>query len=200
MNIAAAIEELCPHGMKFAQALDEAADRYSITSTLRAAHWLGQLAHESGGFARVVENLNYSADGLMRTWPSRFPTKAIADAYARQPEKIANKVYADRIGNGPEASGDGWRFRGRGLIQLTGKTNYHEASLAIYEDNRLLDRPELVEMPEAAALTAGWFWHRKGLNALADKNDTLAITKKVNGGTHGLADRELWVQKFKEAL
>ncbi len=200
MNIAAAIEELCPRGARFAQGMEEAATRYQITTVLRAANWLGQCTHESGQMTQLRENLNYSADGLMRTWPSRFPTKSLAEQYARQPEKIANKVYANRMGNGGEESGDGHKFLGRGLIQLTGRMNYHEASLAIYEDERLVNRPELVEMPEAAALTAGWYWMRKGLNLLADRNDLEGITRKINGGLIGLEDRRLWVERFKAAL
>lgn len=200
MNIAAAMEELCPKGLRFAQGLEEAAARFEINTLLRAAHWMGQLSHESGGFEHVRENLNYSAEGLMRTWPSRFPTRSIADQYARRPEKIANKVYADRLGNGNESSGDGWRFCGRGLIQLTGRENYAKASRAIFLDDRLIYHPEDAESPEDAPLIAGWFWQSRGLNALADQNDTLAITKKINGGTIGLADRELWVQRFLKAL
>lgn len=200
MNIPAALEEVVPRAMHYAQPLDEAADRYAITTTLRAAHWLGQLCHESGEFRDLRENLNYSADGLMRTWPSRFPDRSIADAYARKPEKIANFVYANRMGNGDEASGDGWAFRGGGMIQLTGRDNYYLASLTIYEDDRLIRRPELIEYPEAAAFTAGWYWHKNRLNLLADKDDLVGITKKINGGLIGLKDRGEWVRRFKAAL
>lgn len=200
MNISAALEELCPKGMRFAQGLQEAAVRYEINTLLRGAHWMGQQAHESGGFEQVRENLNYSAEGLMRTWPTRFLTRALADLYARKPEKIANKVYADRLGNGNENSGDGWRFVGRGLIQLTGRENYAKASRAIYNDDRLIYHPEDAESADDAPLIAGWFWQTRGLNALADRNDTLEITKKINGGVIGLADRELWVEKFLKAL
>lgn len=201
MNIPAALEEVCPrHGLKYARELDEAATRYAITTPLRAAHWLGQLAHESGEFKDTRENLNYSAEGLMRTWPTRFPTKAIADQYARDPLKIANFVYAGRMGNGPATSGDGARFIGRGFIQITGRENYQEASRTIYEDDRLIYHPELAEQAEAAALTAGWFWMRRGLNALADSDDIVAITKKINGGILGLEHRKYWVERFKAAL
>lgn len=200
MNIAEAIDEVCPDGARFSQHLEEAAARFSIDTVLRASHFLGQLAHESGEFRQVRENLNYSAEGLMRTWPSRFPTKEIAARYARDPLRIANYVYSSRLGNGNEFSGDGARFIGRGLIQLTGKENYATASRALFNDDRLIYHPELLEEPEAAALSAGWFWMRRGLNALADADDLEAITKKINGGTIGLKERGYWVERFKEAL
>jgi putative chitinase len=200
MNIAAAIEELCPAGLKYVQYLEEAAARFNINTRLRAAHWLGQIAHESGEFRQVRENLNYSAEGLMRTWPARFPTKVLADRFAHDPLKIANVVYANRLGNGPETSGDGSRFIGRGLIQITGRANYAEASRAIHGDDRYIYHPEIVEQPEDAALTAGWFWDRNDLNDLADRNDTVGVTKRVNGGTNGLAARELFTERFLGAL
>lgn len=195
-----ALTAVCPAGEKYGPHLSVAADRFLITTKLRQAHWLGQLAHESGGFRFVRENLNYNAEGLMRVWPSRFQTIENARRYERDPIRTANFVYSDRMGNGNPGSGDGSRFLGRGLIQLTGRANYADASNALFDDDRLVYHPEDVETPEIAALTAGWFWLRRGLNTLADLDDILAITKKINGGTHGLDERWKWVEKFKAAL
>ena len=132
----------------------------------RVAAFLAQIAHESQELNRLVENLNYSAAALMSTWPKRFPTLADAEPYARQPERIANRAYANRLGNGAEQSGDGWRYRGRGIIQVTGRGNYHEigAALALPLDVQ----PELLEQPANAALSASWFWKSHLLNPLAD--------------------------------
>jgi putative chitinase len=154
----------------------------------RIAGFLAQLAHESGGFNFVKENLNYSADGLRKTFAKYFPTDELAKAYARQPEKIANRVYANRMKNGDEASGDGFRFRGRGLIQLTGRDNYTRfaASLGISIDETI----EYLETPSGAVASAGWFWDNNGLNQFCDKDDFITLTKRINGGTIGLADRK----------
>lgn len=176
--------------------LERVAGRYAITTRLRVCHWLAQLAHESAGFTRTVENLNYSADALLRTWPSRFDAESAARA-ARQPERIANTVYADRLGNGPRESGDGWAFRGRGFIQLTGRLNYVAASLAIYSDDRLVKRPELAASPAGAADVAGWYWSDRRINRWADHDDIEAVTKAVNGGVIGLADRK---ERLRKAL
>ena len=162
------------------------------------AAFIGQCSHESGGFRTLNENLNYSAQGLRNTWPSRFPDDATANAYARQPEKIANKVYGGRMGNGPEASGDGWRYHGRGLIQLTGKANYQAAGAALGVD--LVANPDLAATPKYAALTAGWYWDTHKLNALADKQDNTAITKAINGSTLGLIDRQRRISDLLEKL
>jgi putative chitinase len=160
---------------------------YEINTPHRIAGFLSQIAHESMGMTRLVENLNYSAEGLMRTWPSRFKTLAFAQQYHRQPEKIANLVYANRMGNGDEASGDGWRYRGRGLKQLTGKTNYAAFAEAIGED--YVAEPDLLLEPVNAALSAGWFWATNGLNHLADEGDIEKMTRRINGGLIGLEDR-----------
>jgi len=173
-------------------------DRFDINTPERQAAFLGQCGHESGGFKTLQENLNYSAEGLQKTWPKRFPALADAEPYARQPEKIANKVYAGRNGNGDEASGDGWRYRGRGCIQLTGKANYSAAGDALDVD--LLADPDIVATSQYAALTAGWFWSIHDLNPLADARDDLAITKKINGGTNGLDDRIARTQKALDVL
>jgi putative chitinase len=162
--------------------------KYDINTPQRQAMFLSQLAHESGNFRHVVENLNYSAAGLQKVFKKYFPTEAEAQAYARQPEKIANRVYANRMGNGDEASGEGWKYRGRGLIQLTGKNNY--ASFSLSADNNALLEPDLVAEPELAAVSAGWFWNTNRLNQLADTGDVRAVTRRINGGFNGLADRE----------
>jgi putative chitinase len=152
--------------------------------------------HESGGFKFLRENLNYSAKALMNTWPSRFPDADIAEQYARQPEKIANKVYSGRMGNTED--GDGAKYIGRGLIQLTGKDNYKAFGEAIGED--LVANPQLVEEPRYAALSAGWFWNKRGLNALADAMDIETLTKRINGGSIGIDDRKAKISMVLNAI
>lgn len=174
---------------KWVNALNETCERFAIDTSFRIAGFLSNVAHESGGFKFVRENLNYSAASLMRVWPSRFPTVEIAQRYAMQPEKIANRAYADRMGNGNEASGDGAKFLGRGLIQLTGKNNYVAYSLAC--DNEALQKPEIVEQPKYAAESAGWFWDVNRLNALADAQDIGGMRKRINGGYNGLDDAQM---------
>lgn len=162
--------------------------KYDITTPERQAMFLAQLAHESGSFQYVVENLNYSAEALQRVFKKYFLTDDLALMYSGQPEKIANRVYANRMGNGDEASGDGWKYRGRGLIQLTGKNNY--ASFSLQANNNALLEPALVAEPELAAISAGWFWATNRLNQIADTGDVKAVTRRVNGAFNGLADRE----------
>jgi len=172
------------------------AQKFQIDSALRLAHFLAQCGHESGGFRLTKENLNYSAKGLMGIFKKYFPTEALANQYARQPEKIANKVYGGRMGNGPESSGDGAKFCGRGYIQLTGKDNYTAFGKSIGEDMTV--NPEKVAT-DYALLSAAWFFSKNGLHKMADEGATDAvvtkITKRVNGGTIGLADR---IKHFKE--
>lgn len=167
-------------------ALNAAMDRFEINTVARQSAFLAQCAHESGGFTAVVENLNYGQKGLMATWPKRFDADTAA-AYARQPEKIANRVYANRMGNGDEASGDGWRYRGRGLIQCTGRDVYTRCGAAL--GLPLVDQPELLEQPGPAALSAAWYWSVNGLNALADAGNFELITRRINGGLLGEDDR-----------
>ena len=168
-------------------AINETCDRFDISTPERQACFLGQCAHESGGFSALQENLNYKQEGLCKVWPKRFPSIEDAEPYHKQPQKIANKVYASRMGNGDEASGEGWKYRGRGLIQLTGHDNYKACGEALGVD--LLENPDLVATPQYAALSAGWFWDKNHLNTYADKNDMQGLTKKINGGTHGIEDR-----------
>lgn len=170
--------------------------KFEINTPLRLAHFLAQTGHESGGFKAVTENLNYSAKGLMATFKKYFPTEALANAYARQPEKIANRVYSGRMGNGLEASGEGFKFRGRGYIQLTGKENYTAFDKTVEED--ILTTPDLVAT-KYPLLSAAWFFYKNGLNKIADEGATDAVvtkvTKRVNGGTIGLPDR---IKHFNE--
>jgi putative chitinase len=151
------------------------------------AAFLAQVAHESGGFNFVRENLNYSAAALNKVFKKYFPTLASAQPYARKPEKIANKVYANRMKNGPESSGDGWKFRGRGLIQLTGRDNYTKFAASI--DKSIDEAIAYLETPEGAVASAGWFWDVNKLNVYCDENDFVGLTRRINGGTNGLADR-----------
>jgi putative chitinase len=170
-------------------------DTFQINTPLRLAHFLAQCSHESANFTAVRENLNYSADGLRKIFGKYFPTDALAQAYARQPEKIANKVYSSRMGNGDEASGEGFKFRGRGFIQLTGKENYKAFDAVVPED--ILSNPDLVAT-NYPLTSAAFFFKKNNLWALCDKGatdaDVTAVTKRVNGGTHGLPDR---IAKFK---
>ena len=172
---------------RFATPLAEACAEWLIDTPLRQAAILAQIAHESGQLRTLVENLNYSADALLRVFPRHFDATQVA-AYARQPERIAARAYANRMGNGDEARGDGWRYRGRGLIQVTGKANYAACGTALGLD--LIAQPELLEQPGPAARSAGWFWHRNGLNRPADARDIETITRRINGGLTALEDRK----------
>ena len=169
---------------------------YEIYTRIRMAHFLAQCAHESAGFMKREENLNYSADRLLKVFPKYFDVGS-AGLYARKPEKIANRVYANRMGNGDEASGDGWKFRGRGYFGLTGRYNYTEFGKSCGID--VTEMPSLVAT-ELALTSAGWFWHVEKLNRIADRGldqqDIADITKQVNGGYNGLEDRMNWATKF----
>jgi putative chitinase len=175
--------------------------KYKIDKPLRLAHFLSQIAHESGDFKFVAENLNYSSEGLLKTFPKYFKDKATADKYARNPEMIGSRVYASRMGNGDEASKEGFKFRGRGYLQLTGKDNYKAFTTFIGEDCVLV--PDLVatKYPMDSAI---WFFNKNGLWAICDKGDSLAVitelTKRINGGTHGLDDRANKFKKYKDLL
>ena len=187
------------HDELYSPLLAELMPKYGINTPLRQRHFLAQLLHESGSFRSVRENLNYSAKGLMKTWPNRFRTTNAQGMHVpnetalrlhRNPEAIANNVYANRMMNGDEASGDGWRFIGRGLIQITGRENYTACSRALFGDDRLLTQPEILEQPRYAVESACWFWQRKNINQHADRDDINMVTRVINGGVNGLKDRK----------
>jgi putative chitinase len=179
-------------GAEWADVLNETFSRFDITSNNQQAMFIGQCSHESGNFKLLSENLNYKAATLMKLWPKRFPTLEVANQYAGNARAIANKVYADRMGNRDEASGDGYRFRGKGLVQLTGYSNHFHAGKALGVD--FVMQPDLVATPKYAALTAGWFWSTHKCNPPADALDYVKVTKIINGGTIGLDDRIKHVQ------
>jgi putative chitinase len=174
-------------GVEWVSALNDTFAKFNIVSVKQQAAFIGQCAHECGNFRILEENLNYKAVTLMKLWSKRFPTQEIANSYEKNPKKIANMVYSNRMGNRDEASGDGYRFRGRGCIQLTGHSNYFHASKACGVD--FVMEPDLVATPQYAAMTAGWFWSTHNCNALAEAQDWIGLTKKINGGTIGLDDR-----------
>ena len=167
--------------------LDTLASKYEINSPLRLAHFLAQTAHESGGFRVIEENLNYSADGLKNIFGKYFHDRD-PEEYARQPEKIANVVYASRMGNGDTDSGDGYKFRGRGLIQLTGRINYTKFAQDL--GMSIEDTVAYLETPNGAVASAGWFWDNNNLNQYCDSGDFVMLTKRINGGTIGIEDRK----------
>ena len=201
------IEQLKAAGVKnpenWVPHLESAFARYEITSQNQIAAWIAQTAHESAGYVLLQENLNYSSDGLCAIWPNRFailgpdkkPVKKdgknqpnkFALGLHRKPEMIANVVYAARMGNGPIESGDGWKYRGRGLKQLTGKTNYTKCGEGLGID--LISKPDLLLQPQYAVLSAVWFWVENKCGPLADADDFVGLTKRINGGTIGLEDR-----------
>lgn len=176
--------------------IPETMAKFELNTPLRLAHFLAQCGHESAGFKAVSENLNYGAKGLLSIFKKYFPTEAKAKEYERKPEKIANLVYGGRMGNGPEASGEGYKFRGRGYIQLTGKDNYTAFDKVVDDD--ILSNPDLVAT-KYPLLSAAWFFHKNGLHKIADEGATdvvvTKVTKRVNGGTIGLPDR---IKHFKE--
>jgi len=178
---------------KWLEPLNTTFAKYDISTPKRQAAFIGQCAHESNNFKVLEENLNYSPEALMRVWPSRFPDMATAIKYAHQPQLLANKVYTGRLGNTQE--NDGFAYRGRGLIQLTGKELYGNCGSGIGVE--LLGNPNLLTDPKYAALSAGWFWNRKQINFLADSGDIETMTKRINGGLIGLDDRKV---KIAEAL
>ena len=162
---------------------------YDIDTPKRVAAFMAQCGHESGGFTIMQENLNYSAKGLRGIFGKYFPNDDIAKQSERKPEKIANRVYSNRMGNGPEESGEGWYFRGRGIVQITGKNNYTKCSQSLFESNVLVENPDLLLEVEYAIHSACWFWSAARLNELADVGDIKTMTKRINGGFIGLEDR-----------
>jgi len=177
------------------RALAQLLPDYEINTPQRIAAFIAQCSHESGGFTALKENLNYRAVTLRKIFPKYFPTDDLANAFAGKPEMIANRVYASRMGNGDEASGDGFRYCGRGLIQLTGKSNYQ--SFADSLEMNVEDVPDYLSTFEGAAQSACWFWENNNLNQWADKGDILTLTKRINGGTIGLEDR---IKHYEHAM
>jgi putative chitinase len=195
------LQHMCPKTKQsvlagYVEPLNTVAEYYEMTANpARLAGFLAQTGHESGGFTAIKENLNYSAKGLMGIFKKYFPTEELAKQYERKPEKIANRVYGNRMGNGDEASGDGYKFCGRGLIQLTGRNNYTKLAqdLGISLDETIA----YLETPNGAVSSAGWFWDNNNLNQYCDSGDFVTLTKRINGGTIGLADRQ---HHFDEAM
>ena len=174
-------------GIEWVPALNDTFAKFDIATVDQQAAFIGQCSHECNHFKTLEENLNYRAETLHQLWPQRFPTMEIANAYAHQPSRIANKVYGGRMGNRDEQSGDGFRFHGRGLIQLTGHDSYYHCGQALGVD--LVANPDLVATPKYAALSAGWFWSTHNLNAAAAAEDWTKVTKIINGGTFGIEER-----------
>lgn len=173
-------------------------DDYEINTPTRVAAFLAQCHHESGGFVYLCENLNYSAKGLMKTFPNHFKEMATAQQYEKKPEKIANRVYANRMGNRDEASGDGWLHAGRGIIQLTGAENYRNFAMSL--EISVKEASEYMQTFEGAAQSACWFWETNGLNKFADSGDFITLSKRINGGTKGMDDRELQHARIRRIL
>jgi putative chitinase len=184
-----------PYLEHWAEALNKILPDYDITTPQRVAAFVAQAAHESGGFTALHENLNYRPETLRKVFPRYFPDDATAQQYAHNPEMIANKVYANRMGNGPESSGDGFRYCGRGLIQLTGHDNYQNFADSVGMD--VTQVPEYLQTFEGAVQSACWFWENNNLNQYADSGDILTMTKRINGGTIGLDDRQ---KHYNQAL
>ena len=181
---------------KWLDPLNETFAKYEINTPKRQACFIGQCMHESGGFKHLVENLNYSAKGLMNTWPSRFPDMDTAEKYAHNPVKIASKVYAGRMGNlTPEDAG---KYIGRGLIQLTGRENYANCGLGLGVD--FIGNPDWLATPKYAALSAGWFFNKKSINVLSDSMDIETMTKRINGGLIGFDDRKAKINMVLNAI
>lgn len=183
-----------PYVAEWYDAISRILPDYEINTVPRVAAFLAQCAHESANFTALKENLNYTAASLTRVWPSRFPP-AIAEQYAHNQEMIANRAYCDRMGNGSESSGDGWRYAGKGLIQLTGKDNYTRFAESI--ETPVEQLPEYLGTFEGAVQSACWFWETNNLNQFADSGDILTLTKRINGGTLGLAER---TQHYQHAI
>jgi putative chitinase len=187
-----------PYLDQWTDALNKILPDYGIDTPQRVAAFVAQAAHESGGFTALHENLNYRAVTLRKVFPKYFPTDEMAAQYAQQPERIANRVYANRMGNGPESSGDGFRYCGRGLIQLTGQQNYQNFADSI--ETPLEQIPDFLQTFEGAVQSACWFWENNNLNQYADTDDILTMTKRINGGTIGLEDRKRHYEHAKHVF
>jgi len=198
------LQQICPKTRKevlerYVSPLNRICKQYGILDNhKRIAAFLAQLAHESGGFNFTRENLNYSAKALQTVFRKYFPTEKDALAYERKPEQIANKVYANRMGNGDEKSGDGWAYRGRGLIQLTGKDNYTRFAASIKKT--LKEAVDYLETDEGAVASAAWFWDVNKLNTFCDRDDFVGLTRRINGGTNGIESRQAYYDRALKAL
>jgi putative chitinase len=194
------LQEIIPQAIggveQWYASLYEVLPQYDITTIKRVAAFLAQTGHESGGYRVLEENLNYRAQTLTKVWPRRFPP-GIAEQYAGKPANIANRAYGGRMGNGPEDTGDGWLFRGRGLIQITGRLNYTECSQFLFDDDTLVNSPDIVEEPYYAIHTACWFWQKHDLNNLADSENITRMSVIINGGNNGMDDR---LKKYAHAM
>lgn len=184
---------------EFVAVFNEWCEKFGINTPLRVAHFCAQIFHESGCLKRFEENLNYSAERLLVVFPKYF-NKGNVEYYARNPQKIGNRVYANRMGNGSEGSGDGYRYRGRGALQLTGRANYQAYQNSGFCVGDLMSHPEWLTQKPGAYKSAMWFWWKNGLSALADKDDINAITKRINGGYNGLSERRIYVAAFKKVF
>ena len=184
---------------EFVDAINELFVQYAVVGERRAIA-LAQLAHESLGFSVFVENLNYSKQGLLTVFKKYFNERS-AEQYARKPISIASRVYANRMGNGDESTLDGWKYRGRGTVQLTGKQNYTQCSKDLYDDLRLVDNPDLVNSSARVMIEVFcWFWMKNNLNTVCDTQGLIGVTKRINGGINGLVDREKYYKKIKGLL
>lgn len=181
-----------------ADEINNISNKYSLTTVNRLAGFIAQCGHESANFRLNIENLNYSAKALRAVFGKYFPTDSIANTYARKPELIANKVYANRMGNGPESSGDGWRYRGRGYIQLTGKDNY--TFFSQYINKTLSETLQYILTVQGSLESAAWFWDKNNLNKYCDNDDIVGMTKRINGGTNGLSHRTKLYKDIKALL
>lgn len=184
---------------EFVDTFNKWSDKFGITTPLRAAHFISQCVHECAELKAFEENLNYSENGLLKVFPKYF-NATTAKQYARKPEKIANRVYANRMGNGNEASGDGWKYKGRGAIGLTGRSNYLAYSTSGFCVGDLMAHPEWLAKSPGCYKSAMWFWWKNGLNVIADTGDVNAVTKRVNGGYNGLDSRKKYLKRAKEEL
>ena len=180
--------------------LNEWMPKFGITTPLRFSHFIAQIAFESNGFRAVVENMNYSADGLLKVFKKYFPTRKLAEQYAHKPEMIASRVYANRNGNGDEASKEGWKYRGRGYIQLTFKDNYKAYETSGLCNGKLTLHPEWLERSPGRMKSAMWYWMKSGCNKLADNDDIRTITQRINGGMNGFADRQYYLRRAKRVM
>lgn len=188
----------CSNPKMWAEALNDILPHYHIENVTQTAMFIAQTGHESAHYNVLKENLNYSANALRKVFKKYFPNDEFAAQYARQPEKIANRVYANRMGNGNEQSGDGWLYRGRGIIQITGKNNYRNCSMYLFDDERLLEDPGLLMEPDYAIKSACWYWLANQLHTYG--NDVKTVTRIINGGYNGLPEREELFDKAIKVL